>query len=110
MRWYRMVVIGVCITVGSALWFLPILHRAASEIGSYCIYPFLYAHNAIIKPYYSLCYGLEQYRDLLRKHQELCTAYNELHGNYIALHAAATYARDVEKELEWFKKRFDATS
>lgn len=110
MRWYRMVVIGICITVGSALWFLPILHRAASEIGSYCIYPFLYAHNAIIKPYYSLCYGLEQYRDLLRKHQELCTAYNELHGNYIALHAAATYAHDVEKELEWFKKRFDATS
>jgi cell shape-determining protein MreC len=86
------------------------LRRTASEIGSYCVYPFLYVHTAVIKPYSTLCCGLEQYGDLLRKHEELCAAYNTLHGKYITLHATATYAHDVEKELEWFRKRFDATT
>ena len=119
MRWYRVAVIGTCIIFGIITWYTSVffntnlcgsIRRVASEIGSYCVYPFLYVHTTCIKPYYSLCHGLEQYGDLLRKHKELCAAYNALQSNYIALHATATYAQDVEKELAWFKKRFDAAT
>lgn len=117
MRWYRVVV--SCILIGVAIWYSSVffnihfsgaLRRTASELGSYCVYPFLYVQSAFINPYYTLCQGLEPYGDLLRKHKDLCKAYNALQSNYIALHATATYAQDVEKELAWFKKRFDAAT
>lgn len=108
MRWSRVVLIGGAIIFVVVAWYVP--SKKVSEIGSYCIYPFLYVHATFIKPYHTLCHGLEQYGDLLHKHEKLCESYNALQGNYIALQATVTYAHDVEKELEWFKKRFDTVT
>lgn len=91
-------------------WYPSVVYNASSVLGSYCMYPFAYAHMSVVKPWYELCHALEKYTDLVRKYQELQRSYNLLNNQYVALQASMSYAYDIEKELTWFKKRFDATA
>lgn len=107
MRWYSVsIVLLVCILGGVWAKYPETLYNVSSRIGSYCVYPFLYVHTSLIKPYYDFCGSLHSYAELLKERQVLQLAYNDLQSSYIALKSTAHYAQDVEKELAWFKKRF----
>jgi cell shape-determining protein MreC len=67
-------------------------------------------HTAFIKPCSALYQGLENYGELLHNYEVLSQDYQALQGKHIALQATASYAHDVEKELVWFKKRYQGTA
>lgn len=110
MRWHSIgMIIMFCVLTGTWVQYPQALHDVTARICSYCMYPFLYVHTALIKPYYDLCGSLHSYGELLKEHQALQIAYTDLQGSYIALKSTVQYGHDVEKELAWFKKRFSSS-
>jgi rod shape-determining protein MreC len=107
MRWYLGVIIALSMGFAAYIGYAGGMRDLSAQIGSYCVYPLVQFHASVIKPYYDFCVSLQGYRELVRDHHTLQIAYNELQGSYIALKATTSYARDVEKELAWFKKRFE---
>lgn len=109
MRWYVGMMLAVSVSMGIYFWYAQEVKDISARIGSCCVYPLICVHTSVIKPYYDFCAALAGYRLLMQEHHALQQAYQELQGEYVALRATASYAHDVEKELGWFKKRFDAS-
>jgi len=107
MRWYIIVLISVFMSTVIVFWYPSFVVNSYTVLGSSCMYPLAYAHASVIKPCNDLSNALDKYRDLLNKYRSVQSAYQELHSRYLILEAASSYAHDVEKELDWFKKRFD---
>ena len=97
---------GICI--GGGIWYRTQLAEYGTILGSYCIYPFMYAHKTMIRPCMLWYDARLQYESLRHAYQTLQNNYAQLQGQYIALQSLCAYTADIERELSWFKKRFES--
>lgn len=109
MRWY-IVAVGIFI-ISSTIFFLRNSHSLSvaavyNTAASYCMYPIIKTHTNIVQPCRALFGSFENYADLLNAHTLLQEQYVHLQGECISLQAMQSYSVDVQKELDWFQKRF----
>lgn len=103
--------IGLLISgIGFFLWYPQSIITAYQTTASYLMYPVIKIHTTIVEPCRALYSSLERYTDLLHAYNELQEKHDQVCGKLIALEATDSYADDVERELHWFKKRFETES
>ena len=109
MRWY--ICVGVLVFVGTllAVRYPSTVTHTCGIFGSYCMYPFTYLQTNFLRPCTLLFESLEKYRELFVKYRALQDEYADLQAAYTVVCSASSYAQDVQKELDWFKKRFDTS-
>jgi|GEM_PF-1324670 len=108
MRWYPIFILIGLLVLACAGWYSRVIYAAYMETAAACMYPFLRIHQTLIRPIYVWCENFKQYNELVREHNQLREAYRTLQGVALSNQSTMSYAQDVIKELDWFKKRFNA--